>query len=438
MSGIKKKAATDPIGFLMDASILFDGGSIALKGVSKGADVAKLSEVSKISSVGSNLLKSASEATDPLRIAAKPLKAVTNVARKALSESLGATTGAGANAILEALNPTKSFYEAMRKEVPTETILDDARDALNSVKADRTKAYREALSRVAESKDAIDTTPVFNKLNNTLEAQRISINPDKTLDFSRSPLRNDTAAVNDIKTIYEDVSGWKDNTALGLDNLRQGINELYSPTARSNFFVQAMVNELKNVIKEKVPEYDKLLSDYTEKTRGINEFTKTLSLGDKASVDTSLRKLTTILKGNNEYRLELVKKLEQSGNKELVSKIAGTSFKDLIPNGLSKYLASSELLLGMFFNPKFLGILLVSSPRLVGELLAGLGITRNVVNGIVKQLSIPEVKSSLVAALGKISNMDKESQARPLKQLQQTPSQPNKISSPLIKSPFSK
>jgi hypothetical protein len=111
---------------------------------------------------------------------------------------------------------------------------------------------------------------------------------------------------------------------------------------------------------------------------------KTLSLNPKASVDTSLRKLQSVMRNNvnTNYgkRADLVKLLKEHGATHIIAKLAGQALSSIEPRGLSRMVAGLSAaggagvlgagVLGLA-NPlmavPLAGQLAMQSPRLMGE-----------------------------------------------------------------------
>ncbi len=120
------------------------------------------------------------------------------------------------------------------------------------------------------------------------------------------------------------------------------------------------------------------MKGYEEASGVIKEIEKTLSLNPKASVDTALRKLQSVLRDNvnTNYgrRAELVDFLTRAGAPHLMEKLAGQSLSSVSPRGLSRVIVGGEgasalgaLALGHPGAAAALGGgILTSSPRLVG------------------------------------------------------------------------
>lgn len=137
-------------------------------------------------------------------------------------------------------------------------------------------------------------------------------------------------------------------------------------------------------IRAQAPTYAKTMKDYEKASNLIREMEKTLSLNPKASIDTLLRKLQSVMRNNvsTNYgkRADLVKLLEESGAKNLLNKLAGQSLSSGTPRGLSRMIGAAGTLatggtglaaLGGLVNPLTLAPMVagfaLQSPRLMGE-----------------------------------------------------------------------
>ena len=91
----------------------------------------------------------------------------------------------------------------------------------------------------------------------------------------------------------------------------------------------------------------------------------------KASVDTSLRKLQSVMRNNvnTNYgkRADLVEQLTQSGSPQLMESLAGQSMNAWTPRGLNKLLAGGVGAGALMSNPAMMAALPAMSPRIVGE-----------------------------------------------------------------------
>ncbi len=147
-------------------------------------------------------------------------------------------------------------------------------------------------------------------------------------------------------------------------------------------------NEAKGIIKD-VPGYSNLVNDYSNTTGLIKDIQKGLSLGNKAQSDTAFRKLSSVLRTNNEFRQQVVKELDKETGGTLLPKIAGQQLSEILPRGLAR---SVEAVGGVGALASGVGILpiikaaIVTSPRAVGELISALGFGAEKGKAIVNQI----------------------------------------------------
>jgi hypothetical protein len=138
---------------------------------------------------------------------------------------------------------------------------------------------------------------------------------------------------------------------------------------------------VKNTIGLQNPEYGKVMSKYSGDLEELDEIERELSLGEKATVGTSLRKLQSIMRNNAssayKHRKELGERLEEGGAKDLMPILAGQALHPWFPRGLGRMVpaaiggaAGEAALTGHYgLGPAALasGAMAVSSPRLMGQ-----------------------------------------------------------------------
>jgi hypothetical protein len=121
------------------------------------------------------------------------------------------------------------------------------------------------------------------------------------------------------------------------------------------------------------------MKDYSEASAQISEIERALSLGDKASKDTAMRKLQSLMRNNVQTnygnRLALANTLEQQGGVDLLPSIAGQALNSWTPRSLAGQLGSGTVAAGglLLHNPLAIPILATQSPRLVGNAAYGVG-----------------------------------------------------------------
>lgn len=275
------------------------------------------------------------------------------------------------------------FADNLRGNVPIQDVLDTAKSNLQAMTAAKSAEYRKGMAGVSNDKSVLS----FNGIDNAISTAA------KVSTF-KGQVKNTKAA--DIqKKIAKEVTKWKAldpaefHTPEGLDALKQKIGGLVESipfedkTAR--MVGRNIYNSIKSEISKQAPVYTKVMKDYSEASSLITEIEKTLTGRSKTSVDTSIRKLQSLMRNNanTNYgnRLNLAKQLEQQGGNEIMPALAGQSLNSLTPRGLGGAVAGVTGVGGIAaWNPLAIPALALQSPRLMGELAYGTGSAARLVN----------------------------------------------------------
>lgn len=270
--------------------------------------------------------------------------------------------------------------KALRGQTSPEQIVENAKNALSDIVKKRNDEYVSALSKISDDTKTYDITPIVKNLKTQLDNFGTVLTPDGNLDFSRSPIRFNKQAQSEIQTIFDELKGFGlkpgDRTAVGIDSLKRSFQDLYSESSEARAFVESMRKSTRDILKQ-VPGYDELTAKYSQDTELINELRKGLSLGDKAQIDTTFKKLVSVLRTNNEMRLQLAREINAVAGDTLIPQIAGQQLSEVLPRGIigqiGGVIGGASLLSGVGILP-VIQAALVSSPRLVGEVIRVLGI----------------------------------------------------------------
>jgi hypothetical protein len=291
---------------------------------------------------------------------------------------LGATTGAGDDSLRVAYESGKAggpqaqtFRENMRGQADFSKVLDDARANLEAMRQSRSQAYRADMAAVRTDKTVLDMTPIEQSIQDSLNSFTFKGVPKnkKVLD-----------ALNEVK---DEVAAWRQldpaeyHTPEGLDALKQRIGELIEnqPFEAKNvrLALKGVYDSTKRQIEAQAPIYSKTMKDYHDASEALDQITRTLSLGGRATDDTALRKLQSVMRNNanTNYgaRAALVNTLGQEGGRDLMPALAGQSLNQVMPRGVQRATAPvASLGLGLTGNfPAAAGAAAASSPRLMGE-----------------------------------------------------------------------
>ena len=415
---IKRTLATDPVGVLADFSAFLTGGAMATAKVpmiaGKAARLAKNipgaaavgNVVGKIpgvaaaaegvgggaSTVGSGIARGAEAVgsvgkwIDPLYSTVrgagavaktKPMAAALSGAARIPESLVGTMTGTGGAPIREAAvsgfrggESGKAFRDNMRGAVDYERVVSDAKLGLEQIRSDRGQQYRSGMIDISKDKIVLD----FSEVNKAL-TEAVTNNTFKGVAKSKPT----ELALKNIKDLVEEWKGYDPvefHTPEGMDALKQKIGSLIdwqSNSKAQNLAAMAMYDKVGGLIRKQAPAYDKIMGDYSKTTLLIKEIEKAFSLGKKATADTALRKLSSVMRNNvnTNYgaRLNSLEKLETASGKPLMSSIAGQSMSSAAPRSLASGVQSIMPVIAAIStgNPLPLAALPFQSPRVVGE-----------------------------------------------------------------------
>lgn len=382
LDALKQTMAKDPVGFLADLSVVLSGGAgLGARAPGIAGQVAKAAGT-------------ASRAIDPINQALKVAKTAGRGVGEAAAFSTGLSTGVGGGSIkaaakagFEGGQAEAALAKNMRGSVPMEEVVTEAKSALSSVRNDRGNAYRAGMGDIAKDTTPLDFTPIDQAVQ--------SVNQVK--NFKGQNLSPKTTAIR--KEISDAVGEWKAldpaefHTAEGLDALKQKLGDIRDGTqfgTPERKVADQVYNAVKDQIVKQAPDYAKVMDQYREATTVIKEMEKALSLNEKASIDTALRKLQSVVRNNanTNYgrRVALVELLKQNGATNILEKLAGQALSSKEPRGLARALGAANLTAGGgsiagalagLVSPglliPMLGSLALQSPRLIGEVALAAG-----------------------------------------------------------------
>ena len=303
---------------------------------------------------------------------------VVGKAGSGITKILGGTTGVGEEALKQAYQAGKqggtkatSFVEAMREGQSMTNVLDAARANLSAMNAQKQNAYRSGMVDIRNDKSILDFANIDDAVGKAFDMATF-----------KGQVKNQDA-VNALSKIRDSIDEWKSldptefHTPEGLDALKQRVGGLLESipfeqktarTAAGNVY-----NSIKNEINTQAPTYAKVMKDYHSASETMQEIERALSLGQRASDDTAMRKLQSLMRNNVNtnygYRDQLARQLEQAGGNEFMPALAGQALNDYMPRGIQRAVnPAGAISIGAMGNiPAAVGMGLVSSPRLVGE-----------------------------------------------------------------------
>jgi hypothetical protein len=399
VDALKNTLATDPVGAAGDLSLLLSGGAGA---------ASRLPVISKVAPA----LRTAASVTDPLNMAAKASGKMYDLAGALTKQGLGLKTGVGTEPITQAVQAGResnpAFIENLRGNVPAANVLEDAKANLAQMNADKQQAYRSGMVNIKNDKSVLNFTGIDQALKDA-----------ENMAYYKGKIKDKTAA-SVLDNMKAKVTDWKNSnptdfhTPEGLDNLKQSLWEDFgklSPEEKTAYSMGKQIyDSVKTEISKQAPEYSKVMKEYTDTSELVKEIERSLSLGNKASADTAMRKLQSLMRNNvnTNYgqRLDLAQQLQAAGGKNIMPALAGQAMSDWTPRGIQRATAGVEGLGAYAVGGPALAALDVaaSSPRLVGEAAYKYGQLANALNQGKKAVSnavpMTSKQARLAALLG--------------------------------------
>jgi len=406
VDGFKEAVATDPVGILADlGGLLSGGGALAAKAPGMIGRVGRVA-----TKVGTTI--------DPTT---HLVKGGTKVAKKIGAPILGLTTGAGTRAVQEAAAAGASGNQAFERQIsgaaPMRDPYDMAQNAMRQLRADRQAAYVSSKAGWAAGQTELSLDPLREAIAKA-RAKAAPVGVQKSADA--------TKVVTDIEAklreyVQEAVrtKGKLRPTAVVMDDMKQAIGEIRQKTEYGTLertIADDVYHALKKTISDQAPDYADAMKSYSDATEQIGELTKTFSLGEKASMDTALRKLQSIMRNNVNtnygYRTSLAEALSKY-EPNLMPALAGQALNTPTPRGIMGP-AMATVGLGAagnaalqsqsamsLFDPSVLAIAAASSPKLVGRGAQFLGANQSKIapamaigSGVTRNLLRPEAPMS--------------------------------------------
>ncbi len=358
-------------------SYLANLGIRAAGGATSGAATAALIDPETI---GSGAVAGAA-----MPIAVKGAQYAGKGAKTLLKNTLGATTGTSAETISAAYNAGKNksttFLDNMRGNAGFDDVVESAKAGLNSMRADRAAQYRSGMMDISADKSVLNFAPVDEALQ---KVQSMG---------SYKGVQTNKNASGVVGEISDKIAEWRSlnpaeyHTPEGMDALKRAIGDIRDATQFGTPARRAaddVYNAVKGEITKQAPTYSKVMGQYASASDELAQIEKALSLGDKTSKDTAIRKLQSLMRNNAQTsygnRLSLAQQLEQKGGVELTPAIAGQAMNTWTPRGITGAMQKAGglgLAGASLLNPSLLAagaVAPLGSPRLMGEALYKAGL----------------------------------------------------------------
>lgn len=298
--------------------------------------------------------------------------------------AIGATTGVGGEAFSQAFKAGKQggqraqdFTSAMRGVGEPTDALAMAKQNLQALNQQKQQAYRSGMVNVKADKTVLDFGGVDQKIKDA--AGMVAFKGQVKNPQSAKAVQEAAEVVNEWKAL----DPVEFHTPEGMDALKQRIGAIQEAIPfeqkQAREAVGGIYNAIKGEINKQAPAYSKTMEGYSKASETIREIERALSIGQKASADTGMRKLQSLMRNNvnTNYgqRTALADQLVQAGGQDFMPILAGQSLSEIMPRGLSRagVGVGGASLAGLGAFGPAAGLATVSSPRLMGEIAYGAG-----------------------------------------------------------------
>lgn len=309
------------------------------------------------------------------------LPGLLKVGGMALKGTTSLLSGASQQAIQRAIDNPDAVGAAVKQFANNpgseQSLISTAKDALNSFLQDRNKQFGDSLSSMVAS-SPIDKQTVLDSFAKQVANFGGKIT-ENGLEFGDTALTS--TEQKSISDVYDIVKSWKDVTPQGMDTLRQRIgkemsNFRFANNGQDNVVLSGIKNDLTNLMKSKIPGYDKMLSDYGTQTQAAKDLAGELSLKGNAKPTTQLNQIMKIFKKDPSVTANLVKVMGQDGANKFLDDVSGSILSKWLPQGRFASGLDAALQIGggalttLTHSPYAMGAeaatAAASSPRLVG------------------------------------------------------------------------
>lgn len=374
--GFKRAIAEDPVGVAADLSAPLTGATgVAAKMPGMTGRVARAANV-----VARNL--------DPVSAVGNTLAS----GGRAISALGGYASGVGDAPLAEAFTarrtggvPEKRFLDNMRNpNTRLADVVDEAKANLDQFEATGGSAYRQGIKSTKDSLARVNYVPIIQSVYDGMRTLMT-----KSGRFYGGPQAK--AAVQRIITTLQDyASDPRLQRPEALDALKQELaNMQITPgpgvsgdALQANRVVTRVIDEIRKELTRIVPEYGQTMSEYADMKGMVNEIERALSVHDKASTDTTLRKLQSTMRNNVQTNYGARNQLMDVVDPErtIRAALAGQSLNTWAPRGIARAGGAAAIpaaIAYMTSNPGMVAATALSAPiampRVVGEVAGLLG-----------------------------------------------------------------
>lgn len=305
---------------------------------------------------------------------------------------LGVTTATGEHgaAIGEAFKTTPGFKEAMRGRTSGDAIVDNARDALRTIRDKRAADYVEKYEKLNPNAQ-VDIAPLEKRFEQfraergieTDESGRMLLKTSGISKEGQKELHEADNLINEFLREHGVLNAETGETTLPFkyaDLLKRALADLKPKSNEAKRIIAGIHDTVRGELN-KLPHYQAMTKNYAKASGVIEDIEKSLSISGKRTDDQILRRLMQAMREDTTLKRDLMQQLSETGDQQIVGQVAGLMMKEAVKKGglpLAGIEAATALISG---HPWLLLAMAGSSPRLVGETAYMMGLGSKALKG---------------------------------------------------------
>jgi len=370
----RKAMIEDPVGVSADAaSVLMAGGGLTkMAGASTG-----LPAIERTGAAALQLGQTIEPITATLKAGSKAVEGGAKLAGEIPATMIGVQSGVGSSAVKEAYGTGvaggekgEAFRGAMRGKDDMNAIIDDAQVAIDQIKGRAMEKYQADKTLLAKDSTELSFFDI-----------------DKAVARSKKMyMSGDLVKRPNVKKYVDEaadaIEQWRggdpavNHTAVGFDDLKQRIMDIYESIPMENRTAQAAIlaikKEIQGTIGKQAPSYAAMMKDYASAMDELSEVRRSLSFGGKSMAETKLKKLQSVIRDNVNTgygsRRQAVETLDAEGA-NILPRVAGQAMESFQPQGAARMGGVLPIPAGLYqLDPWYAAAMLpFSSPRVSGE-----------------------------------------------------------------------
>ena len=275
----------DPVGIFSDAVGAVSAGSLLAGKLPPSGAVGQAAAVGRISQVA-RAVGNVADIVDPTNLA---VRATTGIVKDVIPSISGGLAGVSPATVRQWVRTGAQGGKAQRdfNRIISSLSVDDMgsmvtrlRTGLDQVRAKRATDYQEAMAGLNKAVETVDIAPLITKLDELETARTLTDDAGGNVWLPNDPRE---AAFAQLRAMAEAADGLPPSID-NIDQLKQAINSLYSPTDPG---VSQIVTEAYNLVKEQIaaqaPEYTQIMADYTKASDNIFDLEREFRLQNKAT-----------------------------------------------------------------------------------------------------------------------------------------------------------